>query len=94
MTAFAPQLLALAALAAGPADEATLDRLIAQLGAESWHKREAAAEHILRLGQRATPALERALEHADPEVRTRARALLARLRLPTPAWRSCLRPCA
>lgn len=71
---------ALAALLAPPAEGATLERLVARLGAKNWHQREAAAEDIRRVGHHAADALTRALKHPDAEVRHRARALLDELR--------------
>jgi len=73
-------LLACALLLAAPPKDATLGRLVEQLGADSWHVREAAAEALLQHGAEAADALTRALDHRDAEVRHRARNLLAQLR--------------
>ena len=48
-----------------------------QLGAPRYAEREAASAALERLGRRALPALRAAREQRDPEVRTRAAALLA-----------------
>jgi hypothetical protein len=45
------------ALAAAPHGPAEADRLVVQLGAASWHQREAASEKLLSLGGEAIPAL-------------------------------------
>lgn len=75
--------LALALLASAP-DPARIEKLVAQLGSERWADREAAADELLRVGQPAVPALERALKSADREARHRARLLLDRLRWQPP----------
>jgi tetratricopeptide (TPR) repeat protein len=80
-----PYAFALAALLAQPAQGGALERLVAQLGSENWHEREAAAEEILRFGQHAAAALQRALKSPDPEVRYHARALLDQLRWRPPS---------
>jgi tetratricopeptide (TPR) repeat protein len=71
-------------LGAAPAPPPKPERLVAQLGAQDWHEREAAAVRLLAVGEAAVPALQRALDHPDLEVRYRARALLARLRWKAP----------
>jgi len=77
------RIVLLLALAAAP-EPPLPDRLVARLGAESWDEREAAAAGLLSLGREAIPALERALESPDTEIRHRARALLDRLRWEPP----------
>ena len=74
----------LAALAAPP-ETKSLDQWVAQLGSATWADREAAAAHILTVGQEAMPALERALSHRDSEVRHRAGTLIDRLRWQPPS---------
>ena len=75
--------VALALLASRP-DAAALERLASRLGSASWAEREAASAELLSHGQRAVPALERALRSGDAEVRHRAAALLERLRWQPP----------
>lgn len=67
-------LLLLAPLAL--AGEADPDRLVAELGSGSYDVREAAQADLMKLGEKAWPELEAALESADPEVKERAGALL------------------
>ncbi len=70
-------LLAAAAAAQEPA-KAPADELVAKLGDDSYEVREKATEGLIALGAGAIPALERALESEDLEVRLRAgRALRA-----------------
>lgn len=59
-----------------------IDALIKQLGADDFKDREAAVAKLKRVGQPALPALKRALEDADPEVATRADAVIRELRRP------------
>lgn len=81
MRSLALALHAALVLAAGAADAPpSAEQLTARLAAESWHARERAAARLLALGEKARPALEEALDHPDPEVRHRARQILARLR--------------
>jgi hypothetical protein len=54
-----------------------IDRLIEQLGSNKFLKRERASQTLQAIGVRALPALHKAAEAADPEVRRRARLLLA-----------------
>lgn len=53
--------------------------LIPQLGAPHYAERQAATTTLERLGRLALPALRSAREQRDPEVRTRAASLLARI---------------
>ncbi len=53
--------------------------LIQQLGASRYAEREAATTALERIGRRALPALRLAREQRDPEVRSRAATLLARI---------------
>lgn len=54
--------------------------LAAKLADPSARRRDEAARELLEIGPSAAPALEGAASSSDPEVRTRARALLALLR--------------
>ena len=53
--------------------------LIAELGASRFAQREAAESALNQLGRSALPALRAAGTHPDPEIRTRATALLRRI---------------
>lgn len=52
-----------------------VDRLIKQLGDDSWEKREAATDELIRIGPRVRPAIEKVLEDPDPEIRERAQQI-------------------
>ena len=54
-------------------DPVAVERLVRQLGSESYAEREAASRQLRSLGRAVLPALEKATDNADPEVRTRAR---------------------
>ncbi|MHC5538529.1 hypothetical protein ACYOEI_09900 [Singulisphaera rosea] len=54
-------------------------RLVVQLGATRYAERQAAASSLEGLGKRALPALRSAREVNDPEVRSRASALIAKI---------------
>lgn len=56
-------------------------RLAARLGADTARERDEAAAELTVLGDEAAPALESAARSGDPEVRSRARGLLERLRV-------------
>jgi tetratricopeptide (TPR) repeat protein len=56
-------------------------RAIHELGAPSFEARQAATDLLWKAGEAAEAALHEAAKSTDPEVRTRANALLARLRL-------------
>lgn len=74
-------LLALLLAAALLADDAEHVRgLVERLGAEDVAAREAAQAELIAMGAAALPALQEALSHADPEVRTRAEEVLHELR--------------
>jgi hypothetical protein len=60
-----------------PADVA--ERLVRQLGADSFRQREAATEAILKLGKEITPILRRHENDPDLEIRQRIQDLLAQL---------------
>jgi RNA polymerase sigma factor (sigma-70 family) len=62
-----------------PPDERRLARLIADLDSDSFDRREEAAAALEALGERAGPALRRALKEAPPEARRRIEALLGKL---------------
>ena len=53
------------------------ERLVEQLGSDSYLEREAATTALEKLGPAARPALEQAVRHANPEVGKRAVKLLA-----------------
>ncbi|HUT37579.1 MAG TPA: hypothetical protein VNE39_29130 [Planctomycetota bacterium] len=61
------------------AEPADLAQLIRDLGAQKHETREAASAKLRAIGPVAIPALKKAAESDDPEVRTRARELLAGL---------------
>src|SRR4051794_39018486 len=62
-------------LAAAPPPQ--VDRLIRQLGSDRYAQRESATQALDRLGGPALPALRKAAGSPDPEVRRRARRLVA-----------------
>jgi HEAT repeat protein len=66
-----------AVLAAGTPDP---HALASRLGDPSARRRDEAARELLGLGRDAAPALETASASSDPEIRSRARALLALVR--------------
>jgi hypothetical protein len=68
--------LALAALATLAQEPPPIDELIRKLGSEDFAEREKATEELRRIGKPAEEALRKAAESDDPEVRTRAQALL------------------
>src|SRR5690242_5501705 len=72
--------------AAGPEDGAAIERLVRQLGSDSFAEREAAGKRLAELGAAAEPHLRRALTSGDAEVARRARLLLDALRAPR-CWR-------
>src|SRR5437016_3524618 len=71
------------AVAAGetPAPREEIARAVEDLGAPTFEARQAATEVLWRAGQAAEAALGQAAKSTDPEVRTRATALLNKLRL-------------
>ncbi|MFO7898503.1 MAG: tetratricopeptide repeat protein [Planctomycetota bacterium] len=75
-----PLIAGLVLLAAAPlsAAEAPAAAHVGRLGDESFARRRAATWALVALGDRALPALKRAMESSDPEVRARAR-LAARM---------------
>jgi len=90
---FALLLVSPAALRAAEPLAVPLDKvveaLVADLGAEGYDTRERATEAVRRIGRPAIPALEKAAESDDPEIRIRARDVLADVRLGIgPDWPS------
>jgi hypothetical protein len=77
-------LLAADALRAGP-EPGVAEHLVQQLGSEDFAQREAAAKALMKLGPAARPALEKAKQSDDAEVRKRARDILGRMPLADPA---------
>lgn len=61
---------------AGEENSQSIARLIRQLGDDAFAAREAATQQLIAVGVPAQPALEVALRHSDPEIRTRARLIL------------------
>lgn len=55
------------------------DDLIEQLGSDDLDEREKASRELEKLGEKAVPALVKALDHSDPEVKSRAEAILLRM---------------
>ncbi|MHC5039708.1 MAG: HEAT repeat domain-containing protein [Planctomycetota bacterium] len=51
-------------------------KYVSDLGADKWDVRERATEALIRIGPPAIPALKKALETGDPEVRLRAANIL------------------
>src|SRR5687768_18567467 len=86
-----PQFAGAASPAAGQdqragASDGEIKALVDQLGAEDYAKREAAAKRLKALGKGALPALREAAKHDDPEVASRAQALVKRIDVrPLPA---------
>lgn len=59
----------------GQEKAASVEDLIRQLGDRDFRVREAASQALLRLGDRALPALQEGMRHSDPEIRRRCRQL-------------------
>jgi WD40 repeat protein len=78
-------LLILAVAAEPPPKAADIDRLIKQLGSEDFNAREAASKALRAIGEPALPALRKAGESNDAEVRRRARDLADAIDPPPPA---------
>ena len=62
--------------------------LIQALGQEKWQQREAAAAALIELGEEALPALVRATQHPDAEIRWRARQAMAKLQGPRASFQN------
>ena len=75
--------LALVGLAAVPAAEKpaakSIDKLVKQLGSDSFAERNEAAKQLDAIGAKALPALEKASKSSDTEVRKRATELFSRI---------------
>ncbi|MBT3201263.1 MAG: hypothetical protein HN350_15290 [Phycisphaerales bacterium] len=56
-----------------------IEKLIAQLGAESYEDRQAASKKLLGLGKSIVPMLQRNLSSSDPEVRQRIEDVIEQL---------------
>ena len=79
--AFAIAMLLACAAAPGPAQAAeSPEALVRQLGDNSFKTREAASHALVKLGERALPALREAAKDAEPEVRWRAEAAARMIR--------------
>jgi WD40 repeat protein len=65
--------------AAPAADEATIKKLVADLGRQEAAVRDAAQKRLVEIGIPSRPALLAAAQGDDPEVRTRAKAALGKL---------------
>jgi len=59
---------------------ARIERLLAQLGSESYKDREAAAKALVKMGSRIIPVLRKGLKNSDPEVRQRIEDALEKLK--------------
>lgn len=59
-----------------PARQARIDGLVAQLGDQEYAAREAAGRELLSIGVDARPAMLKALQNPDPEIRARCRRLV------------------
>jgi tetratricopeptide (TPR) repeat protein len=66
---------------ADPADGATIERLIGELGDDEYAVRRRAEEELIRLGPDAFDELKGAVDHPDLEVSERVRYILERLRV-------------
>ncbi|MHC4778022.1 MAG: hypothetical protein ACYTFG_05525 [Planctomycetota bacterium] len=59
-----------------------IERWVLKLGSESWADREEASRQLIHIGFPAIPLLKKALSGDDPEVRMRAKSLLAEIGTP------------
>jgi hypothetical protein len=66
------------------AARAKIDKLLAQLGSESYKDREAAVKALLKLGPAISSILRKHRKNPDPEVRQRIDELLEKLNPPSP----------
>lgn len=62
-----------------------IDALIQQLGSDDYAAREKATEELRKIGPPAREALRKAAENPDPEIQSRARALLKEIEKPEKA---------
>jgi len=83
--------LGIPAAAVDAQEQADYSKLIEQLGDEQYDVREAAERALTRAGDGAIPAVERALTHADAEVRHRAKRLARKLGVVLPEALNALR---
>jgi hypothetical protein len=76
-------LLALASPTTAPSPDdstkSTVEKLIAQLGAENFQDRESASNELLRIGPPILPLLRAAKSNDDPEIQTRLEHLIDQL---------------
>ncbi|MHC5039709.1 MAG: HEAT repeat domain-containing protein [Planctomycetota bacterium] len=56
-----------------------IEQLVKQLGAEEWELREQATVELVRIGSKAIPSLEKAVQSEDPEIRMRAINVLKKI---------------
>jgi hypothetical protein len=63
-------------------DLSRIERLVSNLASKDFQTRQRAEENLTKMGELAEPALRRAADSGDPEVRRRAKRLLGRLVLP------------
>jgi len=68
--------LLLVTLLLGVQEPADVDRLIKTLGSDSASARDQTQDQLVALGEKALPALRKALEATDPETRQRAKAAI------------------
>lgn len=68
--------LALPLFFAAPQDDERIDRLIRDLGSDDFETREKATAELKKIGKPAVPALRKAAESDDAEVKLRAKKLL------------------
>ncbi|MHC4983418.1 MAG: HEAT repeat domain-containing protein [Planctomycetota bacterium] len=75
------QIISIARSQALPPEETVrrIERLVAQLGAESYKDREAATEALIKLGPGILPLLREQLDNSDPEIRVRVEEIVERL---------------
>lgn len=73
-------------------DAKQIEMAIADLGSDDFGKREAASARLLKLRERAYPALLRAAGQNDPETVRRARELIQQITASVPADRLAERP--
>lgn len=60
-------------------DAEKIEQLVEKLGSDSFHEREAAMESIQRIGRAALPALRKAQNSTDAEIRKRAKTLVEQI---------------
>jgi len=59
-----------------------VEKLVAQLGAESYQDRQAASKGLIKLGPGVSPLLKKYVKHNDPEIRQRITEILEKLGQP------------